>query len=91
MNLDIKKEPVGIISKPQFDMNIFEKGLAIKVVAVYANKTNLQYGFNASCLVTKASPLAINIAYVDNDGDVDNYEITIGHVVEGYVDITMLK
>jgi len=91
MNINVKKEPVGLVTKPQFDMNIFEKGAAIKVVAVDANKTNLHYGFSENCLITRATPLAIEIGYCDGDGDIQAKEIQVGEVVNGYVDITILK
>lgn len=83
----------GLVNKPQFDTSVFTPGRAIRVESRDRNKF---YGFNNNCLVVKATPLNMDVAYVKDENNkeipphIDYETIPVDLVASGVVTITLM-
>jgi hypothetical protein len=75
---------VGVVSRPQFDVNTFSTGKAIHIVG---NSKGLN--FDRDCLIVKSTPLSMEIVYVDNEHDTVNFTVGIEEVVTKRMRITL--
>lgn len=101
-----EKQIVGLVNKPQFDVDKFQPGTALKVAANNKCTKGELYGFNKNCLVTKATPLSLTLVYIGTSKkgsyDEDDYhtdeistgatalELEIDDVATGKVTITFI-
>ena len=69
---------VGVVNKPQFDVNTFSTGKAIRIVG-----NSKGFNFDRDCLILKATPLSVEIVYVNNEHDTDTFTVSIEEVVTG--------
>lgn len=86
---------LGIVSKPQFDTNVFKVGKAIHIKKhAQSNENEL---VDADAIILRSMPLEIVVAYVKidedyiNDSDETTLVIPIEEVVKEDVEITELK
>lgn len=86
---------LGVVSKPQFDTDIFKVGKAVHIKKIA--KSNSYPLINADAIILHSMPLEITVAYVS----IDKYNskntgertlpIDIKEVVDGTVKITSIK
>lgn len=69
---------VGVVNRPQFDVNTFSTGKAIRIVG-----SSQGFRFDRDCLILRSAPLNIEIVYVNNEHDTDTFTISIEEVVAG--------
>lgn len=77
----------GLISKPQFDANVFMPGTAFSVAT---RDRNEWYGFNYNCLVVEYAPLKLTVAHINKDGHLKTRCIPVGAVADGTLTIKFL-
>lgn len=95
----------GLVNKPQFDTTVFAPGKAVRVESSHYENRNDFYGFRNDCLIVKAEPLQITIAYVKNETsgshDYEEYStpvvgltqklLPVDLVANGVVTITLME
>jgi len=60
----------GLITKPQFDTNLFKVGKAIFIIKMNSS-------FCKDCLIKESTPLLLKLVYMDTDGNGENGEETM--------------
>lgn len=72
----------GIVSRPQFDTSVYKPGVAV-VVTDYGvrNYRVLDGNYSKHCLIVSATPLRLEVAYVNAEGDVKHANVSIDQVV----------
>ncbi|HDK7179186.1 TPA: hypothetical protein PTW06_001006 [Clostridium botulinum] len=80
---------VGVVSKPQFDINVFKVGNAVHVKQVATNGYVL---FDAYCIISETNPLYLIVHYYSEiEYEITNIQITIDNVVSGEYTISLIK
>jgi hypothetical protein len=80
---------VGVVEKPQFDIDIFKTGKAIHIKKFSPNGYELK---DKDGLIGKVNPLKIMVwIYDKHENDCGPVEITIDSVISGEYEITLLK
>jgi len=80
---------VGVVNKPQFDINTFQSGTPIHLKQFALSNGHPLQNFYA--LVDSCTPLVIKVwAYNKSDNDFDQLEIDIKSVVGGEYEINLM-
>lgn len=69
----------GIVTKPQFDLSVYQPGVAVKVVC-YGKKA-VRNNYARNCLITEATPLKLYLAYVDDESRLVTMTIDIDEAI----------
>lgn len=81
---------IGVVNKPQFDLEIFKPGKAIHIRQ--EAKTNGYQLKNDDGLIGRVNPLTIIVwLYDEKEHDCDYIEIPIAAVVNGEYKLTLMK
>lgn len=80
---------VGVVNKPQFDVNVFEVGKAVHVKKVGGNGYVL---FNKHCIITETNPLYLGVHYYSEiEHELTDMRIDVNDVVSGGCTINLMK
>lgn len=75
---------IGIVNKPQFDINTFSIGKAFRMTG-----NSKGFNFDRDCLILKSTPLSLEVVYVNNEHDTDTFTIGIAEAVTGRIRLTL--
>lgn len=78
----------GVVSRPQFDTDYFNVGAAVALQGKQLRAIRNNYVRNA--LIKAASPLQLEVIYINGDQDDESLNINIDAVVSGEIIIEKL-
>ena len=65
----------GLITKPQFDTNLFKVG---KAVLLIRNSSS----WNTDCLILESSPIELKLLFINSQNEDETISITVEDIIE---------
>lgn len=76
-----------LVSRPQFDTNVLTPGCVVRFTS--ENYVAVRNSYARNCLITKATPIELRLAFVNDEDDIDEVRVTSEQVSSGEVKIML--